>query len=1060
MKKKLHLILSLFVFNGLFAQQIYFDQYSVKEGLAQSSVYSIVQDKSGFVWLGTSSGISKFDGHQFINYTSEDGLAEGGVKVIFQSSNGYLWVGHVGGGISIYKKGEFQKVLSFKGDITSIIEDNKGNIWASTFGDGVFKISNYENLEKISLKQYKGQEGLSDIVFQIVKLKSNNLYFVTDVGIKSYLAPKDEFVFYKVDEMPSYFQITYMFEDSRENQWFGSYNGGLYFYDKKNQRLTIFDERDGLAKNWISCINEDAKGRIWIGTWGGGISIIDKDLSIHNLNASNGLKDLKIRTLFEDREGNMLIGTKENGLLLYKGEMFVAFNKAQGIIDNQIWAVTEDKNNNIWLGTNKGISVLDQSKKIKNFTENAGLFFTEVRHLKTDLNGMVWVGTWGGGMLEFNHESNRFRVNMRINAFMTQPLITALEVDKDNNLWVGTTDGLVYYEINNQLADRLTQSNGLAGNDITAVYCDANNQIWVGSKNKGITIIKGSEINTVKLNENFTPTCFIQDKDKNIWVGTEGKGIYVLNSKGEKLKNITENDGLASGYIMLMNTDDEGNIWIGTNIGLNQFNLKTKEFYFFSKKSGFTGIETKPNATYKDVNGNLWFGTIDGAIKYNPTNFKINTLEPLTQITAFKINLEDKPFDKPLSLNYSERSVYIAFNSICLSNPDEVYYQYMLEGLDTVWQQPTKLNYVSYSALPPGNYTFKLKASNNFKVWNKSPIEIKFEILPPFYLRAWFITTCVIIILIAIALFIKIRERNLQREKKVLEEKVNERTEELVNKSNELAKKNKDIIDSINYAKKIQDAILPSDEFFQNQLKNTFVLFQPKDIVSGDFYWLNIKNNELLFAAVDCTGHGVPGAFMSIVGHTQLDKIVGEQQISKPSEILDHLNKEVTLALQKESGKEQMKDGMDIAICNFNTSTNVLQYAGANNPLYIISKNNIEGLESTISKGDYHLYEIKADRMAIGSYDKNDVKLFTNHSFKLTKGDAIYLFSDGYADQFGGPKGKKFRYKQFKELLLSIQDLPFDEQKQVLINAIKDWMNYDGNVYEQIDDILVIGSKL
>jgi serine phosphatase RsbU (regulator of sigma subunit) len=394
-----------------------------------------------------------------------------------------------------------------------------------------------------------------------------------------------------------------------------------------------------------------------------------------------------------------------------------------------------------------------------------------------------------------------------------------------------------------------------------------------------------------------------------------------------------------------------------------------------------------------------------------------------------------------------------------LTNPDQVYYQVMLEGADEDWRPLTQATFATYSPLPPGKYTFKVKASNNNDIWNTTPVTFSFEINPPLWQRTWFIILCAFVLLVLVVLFVKYREKQLLKEKHVLEEKVKERTEEVVQKSAEIEQKNKDIIDSITYAKRIQDSILPSDDLFVKELNQTFVLFNPKDIVSGDFYWLYAKVNKILFAAVDCTGHGVPGAFMSIVGYNLLDKIVGEEGILEPAEILNRLNKGVEDTFKKETEKNTIKDGMDITLCAFDKTTQVLEYAGAYNPLYIVSKNKLDAfgvaVEPDFVENGLNLFEIKADRFPIGSFSENK-QVYTNHEFKLNHGDTIYLFSDGFADQFGGPDGKKFRYKQFKQLLLAIYNKPMEEQHAILQQTFNEWK---GNM-EQIDDVIVIGSRL
>ena len=281
-----------------------------------------------------------------------------------------------------------------------------------------------------------------------------------------------------------------------------------------------------------------------------------------------------------------------------------------------------------------------------------------------------------------------------------------------------------------------------------------------------------------------------------------------------------------------------------------------------------------------------------------------------------------------------------------------------------------------------------------------------------------------------------------------LEQKVKERTAEISKQKEEielqkdaLADKNKEIMDSIHYAKRIQNAILPPPKYVNDVMPNSFILYKPKDIVSGDFYWVNKKENTLMFAAVDCTGHGVPGAFMSIVGNNQLNYTVNVKNSRTSNDILNGLNKGVTQSLRQTMGGTSVKDGMDIALCCIDTNTQKVQFSGANNPIYLIRNG--------------ELIETKGDKHPIGAFLGEDLKAFTPHEFTMEKRDTIYVFSDGYPDQFGGPKGKKFKYKQFKELLLRINDKSMKEQKEILNTEIENWR---GDV-EQIDDILIIGYR-
>ena len=293
---------------------------------------------------------------------------------------------------------------------------------------------------------------------------------------------------------------------------------------------------------------------------------------------------------------------------------------------------------------------------------------------------------------------------------------------------------------------------------------------------------------------------------------------------------------------------------------------------------------------------------------------------------------------------------------------------------------------------------------------------------------------------------LKMRE-DLAENERVLEQKVEERTEEVVRQKSEIERKSLELEevytqlkDSIYYAKRIQDNILPTAQKVKRLLKDGFVLFKPKDIVSGDFYWIEEKNDWVYFAAVDCTGHGVPGAFMSLIGYNILKDIIKNSKQLNPAEILNQLRDNLISILNAE-GHSQAKDGMDITLCAINYNTHELQYAAAFNPLIIIRNNELT------------LYP--ANKFPVGFYHGEKTP-FENHTVKLKTGDQIYVFSDGYADQFGGAQGKKFMAGNFKRLLQQIAPLDSFEQKETLHKTLLDWQG----IHEQVDDVLIIGVKI
>ena len=289
-----------------------------------------------------------------------------------------------------------------------------------------------------------------------------------------------------------------------------------------------------------------------------------------------------------------------------------------------------------------------------------------------------------------------------------------------------------------------------------------------------------------------------------------------------------------------------------------------------------------------------------------------------------------------------------------------------------------------------------------------------------------------IALLLAFAAFIFNRFKLTQKQKNIIEEQ----KQEVDNAYAELGERNKEVMDSIAYAKRIQNAILPPDKFIKECLPNSFVLYKPKDIVAGDFYWMNQKDNVTYFAAADCTGHGVPGAMVSVICNNSLNRALKEFNLNEPGKILDKTRELVISEFEK--SEEDVKDGMDIALCRI--EGNQLQYSGAHNPLWVVRNGEI--------------LETKANKQPIGKFEQSQP--FTTHNVKLLKGDSLYIFSDGFVDQFGGDKGKKFKAKPFKELLLTIQDKTMEAQKQFINETFENWKGE----LEQIDDVCVIGLKI
>jgi len=606
-----------------------------------------------------------------------------------------------------------------------------------------------------------------------------------------------------------------------------------------------------------------------------------------------------------------------------------------------------------------------------------------------------------------------------------------------NNLWIGTNDGVAKWNIDEGKGERFTRSAGLSGNEITALAITDDGNVWIGTeRDNGLTCYNPATgtFRIVNMGYDLAPTSICRSIDGTLWVGTSYGVLGLVDDSVHY--HLTRRDGLLSDKINLLQPDQNGFLYIGTNLGLNRYNLETGMINTYTRENGFIGIETSNNASIMDRKGQLWFGTVNGVSCLRPSRIPPPDKEPLTHIKGMLVNLSPREMENGLRLSFKERSIVFDYYSVCLTNPEAVRYRVMLEGADPDWRPETDQTRATYSALSPGRYTFMVKALNSDGIWNETPVTYSFTIRPPYYFSPVFIFIVFIIIVVSIISYIKLRERKLVTEKLILEEKVAERTVEVVHKSKEIEEKNRDITASIRYAERIQMAMLPPED----SLEQTFVLFKPKDIVSGDFYWMHDNGDYQFIAAVDCTGHGVPGAFMSIIGFNSLTKIVREYGITRPSAILDQLNIEVTRSLLQR-GEKAITDGMDLALVAYHKKDHTVQFAGAYNPLVIVRDGKAE--------------TIKADRFPIGmEYQK--ARPFTNHDVEVISGDMIYLFSDGFSDQFGGSSGKKFKVVSLKNAFSAIYRMGMKEQKDYLEELLYDWMGDQ----PQVDDILVIGTRV
>jgi len=394
------------------------------------------------------------------------------------------------------------------------------------------------------------------------------------------------------------------------------------------------------------------------------------------------------------------------------------------------------------------------------------------------------------------------------------------------------------------------------------------------------------------------------------------------------------------------------------------------------------------------------------------------------------------------SLPFSENS--LVFNYAAQSGTDETFleFSYFLEGNDDDWSSWTNETKKEYTNLHEGEYIFRVKAKNIYGRESKEAT-YHFTILAPWYRKWWAYILYVILATVIVYVIVKFYTRQLREIIRQKTAEVVRQKDEIEQQKEEIEEKNEDILASIKYAQKIQTALLPPEQSLADLHLDGFVLFLPRDIVSGDFYWLGQKRGKPITVAADCTGHGVPGAFMSMLGMSILNNIVTEREEVTASGILDDLRRQVITHLRQKGEEGEQKDGMDMALHIIDKDNLKVEFAGANNPLVIIRNDEI--------------IQVKGDRMPIGIHALAD-QPFNNNEVDVQKDDVLYTFSDGFQDQFGGPKGKKFMVKKMKELFVEIYRKPMEEQKQILYDVLIDWMK-TGNT-EQVDDVVVIGVRI
>jgi len=1057
-KIALLVLLLALIGDNLQSQTPHFRNHPLIKGKRNLTTHAILQDDNGFMWFGTTEGLILYDGLNYILFTDQDGLAENHVTALCTDQDDVLWIGHQNGSITLYNGREFTLFDPEEGlgtiPITSLINSSDNYIWFTTLGEGIYYY------DRKRLYNLNTDDGLSDdYAYSIIEGIDNKLCVGTDYGISIY-NPEDK-SFEKismVDGLPDNI-VKHLEKDDDGNIWIGTDEEGMVFYDIVRKKLTHYPDWNFGDDIWIST----ARKGIVLMTVNG-----NKSYRYNLITIDHGIVSNRTSSIFIDREKNVWIGTNQ-GVSQSVSTVFQFLSRKHGLPFDRINSVLVDNNDFVWICSETGLFKLTESKtgsySVAKLFDGTRLENTQFIDLYQDKYDYIWIGTYREGVIRLDPATHSYKQYTSANGLPADDIISITgnnDVIQFSTLGGGisictVTDSQVTFT-------NYDSETGLGSNYVYSTFIDSKNRTWVAKGDRTLTYLeegqffsKGEE-DSVFFSAVYS---FAEDGNGNIWFNTDDNGLYCYDN--QKFINFSQTKGITYEVINGLETDDFDNIVLASNDGIDLFNFNSKNFFHFGESYGVAYKDPVLNSIYKDHSGNIWIGTNDGLIIYNPYAYFQDTIDPRIFISGKQILSEAIEEGKT---RFSHKQKHFTFNytGLWYQDPGQLAFRYKLEGYDLDWLSTTNSRQVTYSRIPPGSYTFRVEVSLDKTNWiSESQSEFTFTIRPPFWRTAWFIISSIIIILVTIYLIFRIRLANLRRAKEELERKVKEATEEIMEKNEELeaqkseieaqrdilmeqrdqiSEQQQELQSSIRYASRIQTAVLPPEKVMDDLMDNYFILNMPRDIVSGDFYWVAEKDKYLFLAAADSTGHGVPGAFMSMLGTTAFYEVLNSCNQYESGKFLTSLREYVKKSLHHTGDEEDRYDGMDVAMCIIYPDRSKLCFSGANNPLYLIREN--------------ELTEIKGNKMPIGKHFKDTIP-FTSEQIDIRKGDNIYLFSDGYPDQFGGIKGKKFKYQQLKDLLLNIHEEDMEKQKSILDETIINWMS---DTYEQIDDILIMGIRI
>ena len=770
------------------AQQFSLQTYSVEAGLAQSQVYSMLEDSRGNLWFGTrGGGLSRFDGISFYNYSVQNGLTNNFIRSISEDSKGNLWIA-TDAGVSKYDGESFQPFEPLGNEpVHALLPMGEKEFWFATDRGILIRSPDPADTSQRLISQEQGL--VHSTVFTLDRDSKGNIWAGTRRGLSIlFPAPAEETGYtirtYTFPNGLTANQISSVTETQSGKVWVTSYGGGVYFYDPETASLE--DRRpfrrhqsEDFDEKIVFCSTEDRQGNLWLGTLKAGACRFDGEFYTW-FTEEEGMYSNHVRSILEDSWGNLWIGTSGGGVSKFTGDQFVHFTTRHGLPKNRVYSVVEDTSGNIWMGTSGGGVNMYDGTQFYHFTAEDGLTDRVIKCAFRDDEGNLWLGSEGAGA--FLYKDSTFTQFTTEDGLCNNWIKDILQ-DRDYNMWFASAGGGVC-RLDTGGFTSIRRPGGLASDRTAVILEDQKQAIWVGTAGGGISRIQGDSIQSWAEEEGLcSPSIrsFSESKQGRVWLGTSN-GLSFLDPYADSLTFacITTADGLASNNIYLTVFDEEENLWVGSEKGVDriEFNQEgnLRQIRHFGYNEGFTGIETCQRAALKDSKGAIWFGTLNGLTRHNPTERLENSRPPNTHITLVRLFYEKLDASQyadsltywyglpiNLTLPYDQNHLGFEFIGINHKNPEKVRYKWMLEGLESEFSPPSVRREFSYSNLAPGIYTFKVMASNEDGIWNEAPATFSFVIEPPVWGTWWFRVSALLLVMLTGVIWYRWRIRRVER---------------------------------------------------------------------------------------------------------------------------------------------------------------------------------------------------------------------------------------------------------------------------------------------------------